>query len=353
MSEARPARIHVLAWPGFHEMPNPHAAALFTEIAALGVQVEDFRPARVLRTDARIWHIQAPDYVVGERSTPRAFGKVAAFLGLLAVAKARGMRVVWTVNNLRSHERRHPLLERVLWWGFLRSVDAHIHYGPASVRALPGSPHRLSRVPARVIPHGHYRDQYENVVAAGEARDRLGVPREALVAAFLGSIRAYKNVPALVEAFRSLADRSAILLVAGNPDGSDSRSAVVEAAGGDPSVRLSLRTVPAADVQLYLNAADLVVLPFRDILNSGSALLALSFGRPVLVPALGAMIDLRDAVGDAWVRTYEGPLGSETLREGLRWARQTPRSEAPPLEGLDWPSIARRTVEVYETVLGR
>ena len=42
--------------------------------------------------------------------------------------------------------------------------------------------------------------------------------------------------------------------------------------------------VPDGEVQHYLLAADAVVLPFKEILTSGSAMLALSFGRPVVAP---------------------------------------------------------------------
>ena len=50
---------------------------------------------------------------------------------------------------------------------------------------------------------------------------------------------------------------------------------------------LALRYIPDAELQVWLRAADVVVLPFRDILTSGSAILALSFGRAVVAPALG------------------------------------------------------------------
>ena len=55
---------------------------------------------------------------------------------------------------------------------------------------------------------------------------------------------------------------------------------------------------------MFFSAADLVVLPFSDIMHSGSAILALSFNKPVLVPARGALPELQTRVGAAWVQTY-------------------------------------------------
>ncbi len=121
---------------------------------------------------------------------------------------------------------------------------------------------------------------------------------------------------------------------------------VREAAGGDPRVRLALGHVPDQDVQHYLRAADLVVLPFRDITNSASALLALSFDRPVLVPARGAMGELQALAGADWVSTYDGDLTPEMLVAALDWALRRP-SGAPRLEALEWPEIARQTLSAY------
>jgi len=65
----------------------------------------------------------------------------------------------------------------------------------------------------------------------------------------------------------------------------------------DDRIRAFLQFVPAKDVQLYMNAADVVVLPFKDILTSGSALLAMSFGKAVIAPRLGCIPESLDSRG--------------------------------------------------------
>jgi len=47
-----------------------------------------------------------------------------------------------------------------------------------------------------------------------------------------------------------------------------------------------------AELQFFIRAADAVVLPFRDVLTSGSAILALSFGRPVVAPRIGNLVEI-------------------------------------------------------------
>ena len=52
---------------------------------------------------------------------------------------------------------------------------------------------------------------------------------------------------------------------------------------------LALGAVPDDRMQVYLRAADAVVLPYRDVLTSGSAILAMTFGQPVIAPAIGCL----------------------------------------------------------------
>ncbi len=340
----------MLAWPGFHKMPNPYTRALYAELIRFGVRVEDFSPTSLFRTRAHIWHLQAPDHLVNTKRAATALLRVLALFGLLLIARLRRIRILWTINNLESHERWHPLIERLLWRGFVLAVDGHISYSLAAQKAALARHPRLRPRPGWVVPHGHYRGLYDDRLSKEEARRILELSPTAPVVTFFGSIREYKNVPHLVRTFGRLRLSGAVLLVAGAPAGERCRRHVEEAARGVRSVRLHLGLVPDDRVQVYMKAADLVALPFRDILNSGSALLALSFSRPVLVPFLGAMGELRETVGDSWLFTYEGLLTPELLREAILWSLEAPRADQAPLEGLDWKAIARGTLMVYQTL---
>jgi beta-1,4-mannosyltransferase len=141
-------------------------------------------------------------------------------------------------------------------------------------------------------------------------------------------------------------------LIAGSPSTQALGVVVTDAAAGDARIRMDLRFLPADDLQLHLNAADLLVLPYREVLNSGSAILALSFNRPVLIPRQGALSDLTREIGDVWIRTYDGDLTPSVLAEAAEWGRSPRQSEAP-LESLDWDHLADLTRCAYERVLSR
>jgi glycosyltransferase involved in cell wall biosynthesis len=346
---AADAPLRVLAWPGLGaRAKNPYTWLLCSHLAALGVRVSDFTPARALRGGYDVLHVHWPDKALNAASLlGRVAGAVAALM-MLEAAHFHGARVAWTAHNARPHESRHPRLEAWFWSAVVRRVDAVIHPSMAGQQVVEALHPELARRPHAVVPLGHFRGTYPDTVSREEARAAFGISDRARVVAFLGLVRAYKNVPHLVRTVRALPREAGevVLLVGGAPHTAALADEVREAAGRDPLVRLALEHVPDDDVQRYLRAADLVVLPFRDITNSASALLALSFDRPVLVPARGAMGELRELAGADWVWTYEEDLTPELLARALDWAVRRPPG-APRLAALEWPEIARRTLAVY------
>ncbi len=296
-----------------------------------------------------MFHVHWPDKALTAASWVASAVGAAAALASLGAARLHGARVVWTAHNAHPHESRHPRLERWFWSAFVRRVDAVIHPSAAGEQAVHARYPALAARPHAVVPLGHFRDIYPDTVSREEARTSLGIPPGTRVVTFLGLVRPYKNVPHLVRTVRTLSSDAGdvVLLVGGAPLTPTIADEVRAAAGGDPRVRLALEHVPEDEVQRYLRAADLVVLPFREVTNSASALLALSFDRPVLVPSRGAMGELQALAGRDWVCTYEGDLTPHVLANALDWAAQRPPGGSPRLDPLEWPLIARQTLSLY------
>jgi len=82
-------------------------------------------------------------------------------------------------------------------------------------------------------------------------------------------------------------------------------------------------------------------------------LLALSLGRPVLVPGNEVNDDLAAEVGPSWVHRYTGPLTSEVLAAALVDLRAHPTTGAPDLSARQWPALGLQHLAVYEDALAR
>ena len=130
-----------------------------------------------------------------------------------------------------------------------------------------------------VVPHPNLAPGYPDDITDAAARRYFHLGAEHTVFAFLGAMRGYKGVDALLAAFAELCPTrpEARLILAGR------QAASVEARYLVPSSRMLVpRHVEDATVQYVLRAADFVVLPYRRILTSGAAALALGFGRPLI-----------------------------------------------------------------------
>lgn len=346
--------LRVVAWPAFiNRHQNPYTSLLYGAMARLGVRVEDFLPWKLLLGRPDVWHIHWPESILNLRR--RWLARPLAFLlrVLLRVARAHGVKIIWTVHNLQSHEGRYPALECRLWQTLVNQLDGFIALSEGGKRLVLRRYPPLRRRPGFVIPHGDYRAAYPNTITRAEARSRLDLPERARVVVSFGQVRPYKNLPHLIRTFGALAAPDTYLVVAGNPSGPDVAAEIRATAGDDPQIRLHLDFVAGEDVQIFLRAADLAVLPYREVLNSGSAILALSFACPILVPARGAMAELQRDMGWEWVRTYGGELRPETLREALGWALQARRDPARLLHESphrSWEAIARQTVAAYAAI---
>jgi glycosyltransferase involved in cell wall biosynthesis len=194
------------------------------------------------------------------------------------------------------------------------------------------------------IPHGHYRDWF-----AGFAREQRHPDR--LVCA--GFIRAYKDVPALIRTFGATAPLAGDvrLEVAGAPHDATLAEDVRRAAAGDSRVILSLGFLEDAALVRAVTRAALVVLPYRELHNSGAALMALSLDRPVLVPDNEVTKALATEVGQRWVLRYDGQLTPSRLLEALAEAADIPSGERPDLRLRDWQHAAAAHVLVYRRAL--
>ena len=111
---------------------------------------------------------------------------------------------------------------------------------------------------------------------------------------FLGHIKPYKGVESLIETFKGIDARDTALMIVGQPFDAETAARIRSMAADDPRIRLVLKYVPAEDVQIYMQASNVVVFPFRQMHTSGSVLLAMSFGKAVVVPAMAAIPEYVD-----------------------------------------------------------
>jgi beta-1,4-mannosyltransferase len=211
--------------------------------------------------------------------------------------------------------------------------------------------HLRSTSKITVIPHGHYLDKYPRDSSTQSGLEPLDTAEDNTVFAFFGQIRPYKQVPRLVETFREIDNDSSTLIVAGKPSTEKLQRTLVERAEDRQDIHTMLEFIPNREVAQYFETADVLVFPYRDILTSGSVILAMSFSRPVIAPSLGCLPEL---VEDGVTGFLYDSDDSDGLQQAMERALQADLEKMgehayETVESFDWDSIADQTTSVYES----
>lgn len=192
--------------------------------------------------------------------------------------------------------------------------------------------------------------------STAQARDASNGPVRIL---FFGSIKHYKGIDILVEAGLSLAAAGVdfVIDIVGRPfEPVDELEAKIAAAGRQRHFRFDLRYIPDEALADYLQAADLIVFPYRKIDASGALALAIEAEKPIVASDIGVFAEaparqhLRlvkpEDIGDL-ARALRALIANPTAREELR--QQTRQLKA----GMQtWPDFARECLTVYGRLVG-
>jgi len=311
----------VVFWPDYSR-GNPYQSLLY---APAGIRAEvvsgdiaaairliasgDVRPADT------VFHLHWLHVLFrSARSADEAAARAAAFAGQLAHFRDLGGRIVWTIHNTLSHDTPFADVETELSARVAGLADrVHLHCAGSlaevnAVFAVPAEKVRVSR-------HGHYIGAYPDYVDRAGARAALGIGANEDVILFTGQVRPYKGVDHLVAAFRAiLADRSRTrLVIAGKTEG-DALAGLGLRPAERARILMTGRFVADTELQLFFRAADIAAYPYRNILTSGSLMLALSFGVPSVTPRVAMTAKVLD--GNDAGRLYEG--GASGLEAALR-----------------------------------
>jgi beta-1,4-mannosyltransferase len=316
---------------------NPYLVMLGRSLAELpDVRVLTFSWRRALGGGYSVFHVHWPEILVSGTSPLKKAVRQLLFAVLLLRLRITRTPLVRTMHNLELpsgiSRREVALLRWAERWTTLR------------IRLNDETP-VPDGVLSETVVHGHYRDWFAAHPRATAEPGRL---------AFVGQLRRYKGVDRLIDAFGATAGRTQgrlALRVAGNPSSAQLGDELRSAAAADPRVSVSLGFLTDADLVAEVTAAEIVVLPYREMHNSGGALAALSLDRPVLVPDNAVNEKLADEVGDGWVHRYPGELTADHLLDAVAVVRAGRPVAAPRLHRRDWDRVGEAHASAYRRAI--
>lgn len=333
-------------WPA-----NPYQILLKQELNKLGVRVIGNPPLSLLRLlfgrdGLDVVHVHWPH---GTYKTTLQFVHVLIVLVAYRLLKNN---VVWTVHELDAYESRHPKRD-----GWFRSVVMKLSrrlivHGEHTRKVLVRE-HDYRR-PIDVACHPSYIGCYKDEVTRGQARAKFALPDGALVYLYFGYIKPYKGVEDLIRAFGRLPDENAVLYIVGKPLDAAIKREIESLAATDPRIHTHLAYIADDEIQYFFRAADVVVFPFRNTQTSGSLMLALSYGCPVIAPAIATLPEyVGTDSGILFDPSEPGDLARAIAEAAFAPLAQMASNARQRAESLSWHDMAAVHYKAYREIQGR
>ena len=301
---------------------------------------------RIRRLHPDVVHVQWPMLPPVDRLAFRAI-------------KRLGPRLVYTVHDIRPH-----------WEGWRRALfsteqlyavpDALVVHTEANRRDLLAYT-RGSAAPVEVVAQGTELGWTGAATTSSAARRPLGLPLDAPLVLAFGTVKPYKGLDLLLEAFPAVLEThpEAHLLIVGRVEGSfQPYEQQIRRLGLSGRVLTTLRYVSEQEKARYFSAADVVALPYVEADFSGVLLAAYAFGRPVVASDVGGLREIvEDGHSGYLVPPRDVAALAARIRELLgapeRRQRMGQRAHELATTRHDWLASARQTLRLYRRLLSQ
>jgi glycosyltransferase involved in cell wall biosynthesis len=351
--------------------PELHETPLVNFLNLRGDQRSDASFVRkVLRVAAYYWRL----LLYTARAKPRVFhilwnDKFEYFdrTALMLYYKLLGKKIVLTAHNVNAGKRdaNDSLLNRLTLKIQYRSADRiFVHTEKMKSELITDFGVSANKVP--VIPFGLNDTVPNTKLTAGEARRLLGVRDTDKTMLFFGHIAPYKGVDILIAAFAEAlrTDENYRLIIAGKvkdcPDYWRLVQDEISRLGVGERIVERIEFVPDEQTEWYFKAADVLILPYTHIFQSGVLVLAYSFGLPVIASDVGSLRE--DIVEDKTGYIFQAKDPADLARvirkyfEGdlyrkLEFHRQEIRDYAN--QRYSWATVGGITRDVYANLCKR
>jgi glycosyltransferase involved in cell wall biosynthesis len=276
-----------------------------------------------------------------------------------------GKKVVLTVHNVNIGQRdsNDSWVNRIslkFQYGLSDHIFAHTEKMKSELVSEFGVP--ASKV--SVVPFGINNTVPNTGLSSIEAKRRLGVSRDDKAILFFGNIAPYKGLEYLINAFVELlkGNETYRLIIVGKPKGARDywnqiRQAIARGGIFDRIIE-RIEYIPDEETELYFKAADVLVLPYMHVFQSGVLFLGYSFGLPAIAADVGT---LKEEIIEGETGLVFKPCDSSDLARAIASYfeselfrnLETRRADikAYANERYSWDRVAAITTSVYSNLL--
>ncbi len=356
---SRTNKLKAIFLPVFDQI-NPYQEQLIKHLVDLGMQIEKGNvgnyliPTIIKEGKPHILHLHWLHPLFVRSNWLKSLVRLTILIVELYILRLMGVKIVWTAHNIKNHDSLYLKFDQICTRFVAKISHGIIAHSQTAKEEITKILKIKNRNKIFVVPHGNYIGYYDNHIDRVEAQKKLNLPSEKVVMLLLGSIRANKGVIELIENFKQLKQQEVELVIAGKPANKELEQLIEQKISEHENIQLKSGFVPDEEIQTYMNACDVVVFPYQEILTSGAVFLAMSFGKACIAPrncCLGEVLDDDGAF-----------LYNSNCQNGLLQAMECAINNQPKLismgkhnlqlvEQFNWSKVADMTFKVYQYCL--
>lgn len=270
---------------------------------------------------------------------------------LLKILQYKKIKIVLSAHDILHFERKTNLKTIYRLYHAFDHIIAHTEDSKKNLV------HKfdIAEEKITVIPHGEYSELIQTHPPKKLARNRLGLAENARIVLFFGYIRKHKGLHMLVEAFAQTIQKypESILVIAGQcQEDYGKYLEQINNLGLSKYVKSDIRYIPHESIANYFSAADIVVLPYQHIYQSGILYLAFGARRPVIATRVGGLKEVvLEGKNGFLIPPNDVNTLADTLVKALRDLGQLNKmgdfAYSYAKQNFGWDSIAEKIKRVY------
>jgi len=340
--------MNIWMFPKFSKT-NKYNELLSKALEEKGVNIKDFRQRYIFKMKKNdILHVHWTHSIYQSNIKSLFILKSLIVLFFIKVLRLKGIKFVWTVHNLYPHSYKFKKLEKWIRKTIMNECS-FIIVAANSLKQNVLKEYSIPEEKIKVIPHGHYKNAYK--IKGENIREKYNIEKQDYLYLFLGAIKPYKGVDSLLLNFQKLSqtnkEEKNYLLVAGNASEEIQQELIKQS--GNSNIIFDFRFIPDDEIADIILACDAVVLPYKEITTSGSAILALSFNKPIVAPKTPFLVEyfnLKNSI--LYNDTEENSLFYAMEEIKVLSKNNTKKDFEDSIKRLEWSEIAKSIITEYQ-----
>lgn len=204
-----------------------------------------------------------------------------------------------------------------------------------------------------VIPNGNYCN-HAKIIKKRDAREYLKIADDKVVLLFYGQLKKVKGLRILLEALGKMSMRESIILVVAGTEQGDSvknYKQIIKRYNLDKMLIVNNKYIDFEEEKYYFSAADIVVLPYTNVYQSGVVQLAFAYSRPVIASDIPGFRDIVHEGDNGYLFETEKPDSlAKVIERAIKEEKINEMGERGLItvkEDFSWDRVAEQYYNIY------